>query len=191
MDRRVAIVAIVLCVILALLMRGRGTTIIQEASAPDIVLGGANISTFEVPSIATPPSLPKYSGGTWDWMQTTNLMCGCDTDYKPQILLEPPPPPPARPSISYVFLNPPPLELPPAAPVPSIAFPPASVAYKPPLPAPVVAASKPTYQWAWDGLQRVVILSNGTKLKAGLDNRKFVQNNDGTITYAGFQYWPA
>lgn len=193
MDRRVAIIAIVLCVILAFLLRGRGSNIIvQEADAPPIIVKGGDVTNYELPPIAGGTELGGYKGGNkpWDWMQTTNLLCGCDTGFKQQIIIEPPPPPPQRPNISYVFMTPPPLNLPPPVTIPTYTPPPA-IAYTPPPPPIIQAASRPSFRWAWDGLQRVVILDNGVKLLAGLSNRKFQLLNDGSIIYAGFQYWPA
>jgi len=189
MDRKTAAIALLIAaVILALLARrGNAITIVEE-KAPDVF-------QIESPSVINYnlPALPDMGGITnhlnpWDWMQTTNLMCGCDAgDFKAQVFQEIFPPP-QRPTTQYVFVTPPAINPLPPAPSFTLVNNPPPIGYNPPAASPIYKATMPSYTWGWDGLQRVVILSNGLHLKAGISNRKFTQNNDGTITYQGVTY---
>lgn len=107
------------------------TEIIQEASQPIFHIDGPVINTYQLPAlpdIIFPPSkggdiinfvLPSLGGNgfdisklfqsPWDWMQTTDLACGCEySAYQPAVWIEvqqPAPPPQTQ----FIFVSPPPM----------------------------------------------------------------------------------
>lgn len=185
MDRaetRVAIVGLSALVILALFLKRGGKTIVQEGSTGPINVKEGDRYEYVVPALVMPNFDWGFSGGNepldlgnidknkyrdnWDWMQTTNLGCACDTGYRKQVFIQPPPPQPQRPTIMYAYVSPPATE------------------YKSPLNNPVLAAATQPRSFAWylDGSWRVQ-LDTGERVLKG-----FIDNGDGTITYKGITY---
>lgn len=118
-------------IILLLFRRLKSTTeIVQEASQPVFHIDGPVINTYQLPAlpdIIFPPfaggdiinfQLPTLGGDgfdisklfshPWDWMQTTDLACGCsDSAYTPAVWItvkEPTPPPVTQ----FIYVTPPP-----------------------------------------------------------------------------------
>lgn len=77
----VVIVAIILFLLLA---RGRtSTTIVNKSDVPPLAI------TVDNP-IYNLPTLPPIGSGAWDWMQSTDLGCGCDAgQWKAPIYIAP------------------------------------------------------------------------------------------------------
>jgi hypothetical protein len=84
-NRKAMAVTVTFIVILFLLVwrsKAAGNTIINQSSAPPILVS-APIEQFSLPAIVK-------RGGAWDWMQTTDLSCGCDVGlWKEPILIGP------------------------------------------------------------------------------------------------------
>lgn len=120
-TQRIAIGGLVVVVILALLIKRKGTTVYQEGDLGDITLKEGDRYEYIVPPLEStdfdwgvfiPPRVDLGDletstwKGLWDWMQTTNLGCACDVGFRKQVFIQPPPPQPQRPTILFQYVNP-------------------------------------------------------------------------------------
>lgn len=121
-ETKIAAVAVVVIVALALFLKRGGKTVIQEGSLGNITVKEGDRYEYIVPPLeftvfdwGAIPDVTFDLGDldsrewrdNWDWMQTTNLGCACDTGFKRQVFIPPPPPQPQRPTILYSYIQPP------------------------------------------------------------------------------------
>lgn len=170
-DKRGLYAVVIVAVILLLLMRkgmtGGDTTVIQRDG--DTINLSTPIVHYDIPQVpGTPP-------GAWDWMQTTNLSCGCDAGLwkNPVVIQVVDQKITSYPSYSYVvqkeYI---------AAPTPVYNFP----VYTPPPPPPAPPQATYWTEWGWnvhDEPAQYIVTSEGTTLIGG----KYSRRNDIYGTY--------
>lgn len=159
-------------ILLLLFLRARQSSAILvsggDYTPPPVVV---NTVQYQLPGF-TIPSL----GGAYDWMQTTDLACGCEVGgphFDPTKFESPSVPAVSPPA--YVFIRQQP------SPPPSYYYP------APPTNFEVATFPGPTWWWGWQNFSRVVYLSSGQVLPAGGLNREFVLNGS-DLSFHGYHY---
>jgi hypothetical protein len=86
MEKRIALIGVLLLVILALLLRRRQINIqqVENLEQPPINIGGITINTPglvlpDFPTFTPPPFLPSPEAqNNFDWINTTSIACNCN-----------------------------------------------------------------------------------------------------------------
>lgn len=185
MNAKTIGVSLVAFLILFLLWkRGGNTTIVEEQEGPTVInIKSGDVVTYEIPPYQHIDIGEYKPTSFFDWMQTTNMICSCDTDYKPQVPVEVIPPPQRATAISYVFLSAPAPTLPPYNPPPALA-PTILPVYTPPVSPPPPTRDLRKYFQIQGGYY---ILSTGERLKT-FANTGFKEYK-GFGTYKGETYF--